>query len=129
MRGLFQELRALAHEPQGWLIYLWNWSNRWLGLGPAAQPETKLQKPPVASPSLSRLDALLWGTAGVIARLALNYLLQAIPSLWTLVVVGITAATAYALYRALLAPQPNLAVASRLLLVLGGLFVGGRIWG
>ncbi|NJL47855.1 MAG: hypothetical protein HC929_10690 [Leptolyngbyaceae cyanobacterium SM2_5_2] len=44
-------------------------------------------------------------------------------------VISITVATAYALYQATLAAKPDLAVASRLLLALGGLVVGGGFGG
>ncbi|WP_017298978.1 hypothetical protein [Nodosilinea nodulosa] len=77
--------------------------------------------------SLSLVDSMLWFGGGVIGRLALNLLLGAFPALWSLAVAAITAVTAYALYRATLAPKLAFGPALRVALLVVGLVVGGQI--
>jgi hypothetical protein len=69
----------------------------------------------------------LWFGGGVIGRLALNLLLAAFPSLWSVAVAAITAVTAYALYRATLAPKLAFGPAMRVFLLVAGLVVGGQL--
>jgi hypothetical protein len=77
--------------------------------------------------SLSFTDGTLWFGGGVIGRLALNLLLAAFPALWSVAVVTITAMTAYALYRATLAPKLAFGPALRVFLLVVGLVVGGQL--
>lgn len=77
--------------------------------------------------SLSLVDSMLWFGGGVIGRLALNLLLGSFPALWSLAVAAITAVTAYALYRATLAPNLAFGPAIRVALLVLGLVVGGQI--
>lgn len=76
--------------------------------------------------SLSVVDMLLWFGSGVIGRMALNLVLTAIPGLWSLAVALLTGVTAYALYRATLAPRRDFGLAYRMFLVIAGLVIGGR---
>ncbi len=69
---------------------------------------------------------LLWFGSGVIGRMALNLVLTAIPGLWSLAVALLTGVTAYALYRATLAPRRDFGLAYRMFLVIAGLVIGGR---
>lgn len=78
--------------------------------------------------SFTLTDGIIWFSGGVISRLALNLLLSAYPGLWSLAVAGVTGMTAYALYRATLAPQIQFGLAYRVLLAVVGLIVGGRFW-
>jgi hypothetical protein len=77
--------------------------------------------------SLSVVDGVLWLGGGVIGRLALNLLLAAFPALWSVAVAAITAITAYALYRATLAPKLAFGPAIRVFLLVLGLVVGGQL--
>lgn len=77
--------------------------------------------------SLSLVDSLLWFGGGVIGRLALNLLIGAFPALWSLAVAAITAMTAYALYRATLAPKLAFGPALRVALLVVGLIIGGQL--
>ncbi|MBE9157303.1 hypothetical protein IQ265_10780 [Nodosilinea sp. LEGE 06152] len=77
--------------------------------------------------SLSLVDSMLWFGGGVIGRLALNLLIGAFPALWSLAVAAITAMTAYALYRATLAPKLAFGPALRVALLVVGLIVGGQL--
>ena len=77
--------------------------------------------------SLSMVDSMLWFGGGVIGRLALNLLIGAFPALWSLAVAGITAMTAYALYRATLAPKLVFGPALRVALLVVGLIIGGQL--
>ncbi|MGB6014866.1 MAG: hypothetical protein WBG32_09070, partial [Nodosilinea sp.] len=77
--------------------------------------------------SLSLVDSMLWFGGGVIGRLALILLIGAFPALWSLAVAAMTAMTAYAMYRATLAPQLAFGPALRVALVVVGLIVGGQL--
>ncbi|MGF1516545.1 MAG: hypothetical protein ACFCVB_01895 [Nodosilinea sp.] len=76
---------------------------------------------------LSLVDSVLWLGGGVIGRLALNLLLAAFPALWSVAVAAITAITAYALYRATLAPRLAFGPAIRVFLLVVGLVIGGQL--
>ncbi len=75
---------------------------------------------------LAPVDMLLWFGGGVIGRLALNLLLAAFPPLWSLAVAVLTGITAYALYRATLAPRRDFGLAYRVFLVIAGLLIGSQ---
>lgn len=79
------------------------------------------------SGGLSLVDSVLWFGGGVIGRLGLNLLLAAFPALWSVAVAAITAITAYALYRATLAPKLAFGPAVRVFLLVVGLMVGGQL--
>jgi hypothetical protein len=129
LSGVIREIRTLWHEPLQGLKHLWLKVERTLQLVTTRSPKTSKHHRSRFSRPLSVVEAVLWVGGGVIARVALNLALAAFPYLWTLAVISITAATAYALYQATLAPKPDLAIASRLLLALGGLVVGGGFGG
>ena len=76
--------------------------------------------PASAWSALSLVDMLVWFGGGVIGRLALNLLLSAMPALWSLAVAILTGITAYALYRATLAPRKDFGIAYRVFLMIGG---------
>lgn len=93
---------------------------------PIAAPSRSLGHSPRGA-SLSVVDGVLWLGGGVIGRLALNLLLAAFPALWSVAVAAITAITAYALYRATLAPKLAFGPAIRVFLLVLGLVVGGQL--
>lgn len=80
-----------------------------------------------SAPGLTLTDGVIWFGGGVIGRLALNLLLAAFPALWSVAVAAMTAMTAYALYRATLAPKLAFGPAMRVFLLVVGLVVGGQI--
>ena len=127
--GLGVELKTLCQEPLQGLRPLYLRLGRALSLGRQGHTNAQVRQGGSSSRPLTVLEAVIWVGGGVIARVALNLLLAAFPFLWIAAVIGITAATAYALYQATLAVKPDLAIASRLLLALGGLVVGGGFGG
>lgn len=82
---------------------------------------------PSARPRLTPMDGAMWFGGGVISRLALNLILAAYPGLWSIAVAIVTAITAYALYRATLAPRLDFSLAYRVLLAVAGLILGGHL--
>ncbi|WP_035987847.1 hypothetical protein [Leptolyngbya sp. KIOST-1] len=140
--SLASDIEALSHEPVQLVAQLFQTLG---GLArdmvqrgiphPATSHPTESPfhpAPPASGPSqrgasLSLVDSMLWFGGGVIGRLALNLLLGAFPSLWSLAVAAITAMTAYALYRATLAPKLAFGPALRVALLIVGLAIGGQL--
>ncbi|MBD1875618.1 hypothetical protein H6F75_19230 [Nodosilinea sp. FACHB-131] len=134
--ALTSDLVALGQEPSELVAHLsrtvWD-----AGLAIARLIAPQHAKPSVTSSSLleqprrgaslSVVDGVLWLGGGVIGRLALNLLLAAFPALWSVAVAAITAITAYALYRATLAPKLAFGPAIRVFLLVLGLVVGGQL--
>jgi hypothetical protein len=134
--ALASDLLALGQEPSELIAHLsrtvWD-----AGLAiarfvahPPAQPSVRSSSPlghGRRGASLSVVDGVLWLGGGVIGRLALNLLLAAFPALWSVAVAAITAVTAYALYRATLAPKLAFGPAIRVFLLVVGLVVGGQL--
>ncbi|MBD0336171.1 MAG: hypothetical protein ICV62_11835, partial [Cyanobacteria bacterium Co-bin13] len=120
-------LSTLLAEPLSTLSGLWQWGCDLADQGwqqiMAASSSTHRQRP-----SFSLLDGVIWFGGGVISRLALNLVLAAYPGLWSLAVAAVTGMTAYALYRATLAPRLEFGLAYRVLLAVGGLIIGGRLF-
>lgn len=129
LQSLMADILSLGQEPLGLLSAIGATVKRLArSLPPAGAPASLQGRPRRRStPSLSLVDAVLWLGGGVIGRLALNLLLAAFPALWSVAMVTITAVTAFALYRATLAPQLNFGPAMRVGLLVLGLFVGGQI--
>ncbi|MGG6240416.1 hypothetical protein ACQ4N7_17465 [Nodosilinea sp. AN01ver1] len=140
--SLVSDVEALGHEPAQLLAQLGRtvWGAA-LNLAQQVRPIAARPRPaqrPFSQPlgafsqsnrgaSLSLVDSMLWFGGGVIGRLALNLLIGAFPALWSLAVAAITAMTAYALYRATLAPKLAFGPALRVALLVVGLIVGGQI--
>lgn len=134
--ALASDLFALGQEPSELIAHLsrtvWD-----IGLAIAHFVTPQNSRPVVTSSSplrypdrggsLSVVDGVLWLGGGVIGRLALNLLLAAFPALWSVAVAAITAITAYALYRATLAPKLAFGPAIRVFLLVLGLVVGGQL--
>lgn len=82
---------------------------------------------PRRSSRLTLIDCIIWLISGVFSRVGLNFLLSIYPGLWSVAVAIVTAITAYALYRATLAPKLDFGLAYRVLLMVAGLIIGGRL--
>ena len=133
--NLAAEVLALGKEPMQLLSDLgrtvWSlvvgvtqWSARRQAGG---QSGVVAGRAPARGGELSLVDSVLWLGGGVIGRLALNLLLAAFPALWSVAVAAITAITAYALYRATLAPRLVFGPAIRVFLLVVGLVIGGQL--
>ncbi|MBD0266808.1 MAG: hypothetical protein ICV77_00805 [Cyanobacteria bacterium Co-bin8] len=120
-------LSTLLAEPLDALSGLWQWA---CDLAPAILSQVKVPASPTRPQrsSFTLLDGVIWFGGGVIGRLALNLVLAAYPGLWSLAVAAVTGMTAYALYRATLAPRLEFGLAYRVLLAVSGLIVGGRLF-
>ncbi|MGF1566700.1 MAG: hypothetical protein ACFCVD_01260 [Nodosilinea sp.] len=129
LADLGADLGALWQEPAQWL------EKGWLSLQTLIPSLSATQRSRAATPfqphrraaPVSAVDAMLWGGGGVIGRVALNLILAAFPALWSVAVAAITAITAYALYRATLAPKLEFGLAYRVFLAIGGLILGGYL--
>ncbi len=132
-QALWVETLTLVQEPSRLLtslgLGLWQLTQEATRLLIPTQSPTPLGQsfPRGALPMLTPVDGVLWFGGGVIGRLALNLLLAAFPSLWSVAVAAITAVTAYALYRATLAPKLAFGPAIRVFLLVAGLVVGGQL--
>jgi hypothetical protein len=123
-------LSTLVAEPLNALVGLWQWScdvaqqqwQHWRSGAASAAPGRRGRS------SFTLLDGVIWFGGGVIGRLALNLVLAAYPGLWSVAVAAVTGMTAYALYRATLAPRLEFGLAYRVLLAVAGLIVGGRLF-
>ncbi|PSN13755.1 hypothetical protein C7293_14575 [filamentous cyanobacterium CCT1] len=140
--SLVSDVEALGHEPAQLLAQLGR-TVRGLALDVAQRVRPRPARPRTPQrtagqpfgafgsgsrgASLSMVDSMLWFGGGVIGRLALNLLIGAFPALWSLAVAAITAMTAYALYRATLAPKLAFGPALRVALLVLGLIVGGQL--
>ncbi|WOD37494.1 hypothetical protein [Nodosilinea sp. E11] len=132
--GLSHDVLALGQEPLQLLSRLgrlaWSLVQGFTGVATAAnsgRASGQTIDPSSGAPSLSVTDGVIWLGGGVIGRLALNVMLAAFPPFWSVAVAAITAITAYALYRATLAPKLAFGPALRVFLLVVGLVVGGQI--
>lgn len=78
-------------------------------------------------PSFSIQNAAIWIIGSVVARVGLDLMLLAFPGMWLPVIGMIVTPAAIAVYRATVAPQTGIIWGYRLLLVMIGLLVGGRL--
>jgi hypothetical protein len=72
-------------------------------------------------------QALLWVVGAAIARKLLNLVLISHPGLWLPVTVILVSPALFAAYRATVAPESGMTWLYRLLAVLVGLLIGGRL--
>jgi hypothetical protein len=127
---LMQEMDMVWQEPATLIARGWQQAqslNRTMAHAASSQDggARSAASPAAAWSALSLVDMLVWFGGGVIGRLALNLVLSAIPALWALAVAILTGITAYALYRATLAPRKDFGIAYRVFLMIGGLMIGG----
>jgi hypothetical protein len=78
-------------------------------------------------PSFSLQNAAIWVIGSVVARVGLDLMLLAFPNMWLPVIALIVTPAAIAVYRATVAPQTGILWGYRLLLVMIGLLIGGRL--
>jgi len=78
-------------------------------------------------PDFSMQDAILWVLGAIVVRVGLDLLLIAHPGLWLPVVGLIVTPAAIAVYQATVAPQSGFVWGYRLLLIMIGLLIGGRL--
>lgn len=101
--------------------------------GVVAPKATRLRMPPARQvealemPSFSIQNAAIWIIGSVVARVGLDLMLLAFPGMWLPVIGLIVTPAAIAVYRATVAPQTGIIWGYRLLLVMIGLLVGGRL--
>jgi hypothetical protein len=129
---LLADFGVVWQEPAQLLATLWGqiWGLRHPGVPRKAghgSGTSVSNRSPWAVDSPSLVDMLLWFGGGLVGRLALGFILASFPALWSFAVATLTAVTAYALYRATLAPRRDFGWAYRVFLVIAGLMIGGRI--
>ncbi len=76
---------------------------------------------------LSLVDGLIWFSTAALGRVGLGLLAPHLPGLELGTMVMLAVFGAIALYQALFAPRPDLGLGYRLLILLAGLIVGGRL--
>jgi hypothetical protein len=82
---------------------------------------------PVAVPSFSLPDAVIWVVGATIARVGINLVLASFPGLWLPVVALILTPAAIAIYQIAVSPETGSIWGYRLFLVMAGLLIGGRL--
>ncbi|HHP7245499.1 MAG TPA: hypothetical protein ACFE0H_12505 [Elainellaceae cyanobacterium] len=78
-------------------------------------------------PSLDFQEAILWIAGSAVVRIGLDALLAAFPAFWLPVLALIVTPTAIAIYRTTIDPRSGLILGYRLLLIMVGLLLGGRL--
>lgn len=123
------EWQTLLAEPADGLREAWTWlhdsARRWWQA--ATDIRTSQSSRRRASQRFTLIDAVIWLGSGIFSRVVLDFGLALYPGLWSVAVAIVTGMTAYALYRATLAPRLDFGLAYRVLLAIGGLIVGGRL--
>jgi hypothetical protein len=107
----------------------------WLGLQGASRSKAAIRRRSRAAvsasalsfPELSLLDIALWVTGAAIVRVGLDLLLLTFPILWPPMVLILVAFAAIAIYQTTLTSTSSLSLGYRLLLIMVGLLIGGRL--
>jgi hypothetical protein len=105
------------------------WLSQVLTLRPTrSERRSQTLAPDVAAePSFTIQDAALWTIGAIAARIGIDMLLAAFPHLWLLVVAIVVAPAAIAIYQSMLNPKAGFKLGYRLLLIMIGLLLGGRL--
>lgn len=111
---------------------LWQQCLTFLGIMNSAPPRRKRRSltrraAHDQAPSFGAQDAVAWFIGAVLARLALNWIIASHPAFWLPAVAVVIAPAAIAIYRTSASPQTSLVWGYRLLLIMLGLLVGGRL--
>jgi hypothetical protein len=97
-------------------------------IAPQSRRITRSRSPHRSAPETMSLgQALLWVVGAAIARKLLNLVLISHPGLWLPVTVILVSPALFAAYRATVAPESGMTWLYRLLAVLVGLLIGGRL--
>ncbi|MEB3356480.1 MAG: hypothetical protein VKK04_07115 [Synechococcales bacterium] len=80
------------------------------------------------TPKITVQDAVLWVTGAAIARVALDLLLASYPTLWLPVAAMVVTPAAIAIYCTAVDPDSSFTMGRRLLFVMVGLLIGGRLF-
>lgn len=125
----WSEWQTLWAEPADGLRGVWSWledsARRWWKA--ATNTRASQSSARKSSQRFTLIDAVIWLGSGIFSRVVLDFVLTLYPGLWSVAVAIVTGMTAYALYRATLAPRLDFGLAYRVLLAIGGLIVGGRL--
>lgn len=78
-------------------------------------------------PSLDFQEAVVWIAGSAVVRIGLDALLAAFPAFWLPVLALVVTPTAIAIYRTTIDPRSGLILGYRLLLIMIGLLLGGRL--
>lgn len=93
---------------------------------PSSQPlRTHQHKSRSTSPSL--MASIIWLGGSMLVRMGLDALLVAHPILWPLAIALVVTPAAIAIYRTAVDPQSSVLLGRRLLLIMIGLLLGGRL--
>ncbi|MBD2069105.1 hypothetical protein H6F93_16550 [Leptolyngbya sp. FACHB-671] len=82
---------------------------------------------PIAVPSFSLPDAVIWVIGSTIARVGINLVLASFPGLWLPIVALILTPAAIAIYQIAVSPEAGSIWGYRLFLVMAGLLIGGKL--
>ncbi|PSN20700.1 hypothetical protein C7271_00755 [filamentous cyanobacterium CCP5] len=122
------EWQTFWAEPVNGLREAWTWLHsslqQWWQAAAGQSSRRPYRRP--SAPSFTLIDGVIWLGSGIFSRIILDFVLSLYPGLWSVAVAIVTAMTAYALYRATLAPKLDFSLAYRVLLAIGGLIIGGR---
>jgi hypothetical protein len=88
---------------------------------------SRSQSAPVAAPSFSLPDAVIWVVGSTIARVGINLVLASFPGLWLPIAALILTPAAIAIYQIAVSPETGSIWGYRLFLVMAGLLIGGRL--
>ena len=91
-------------------------------------PARKAKAAPLEDPSMSLTTATAWFVGAAVARLMMDALIVSYPMFWFPAVAIIITPAAITLYYTTVAPETSLKWGFRLLLILVGLLVGGRLF-
>ncbi len=80
-----------------------------------------------AIPSFTIQDAALWTIGAIAARVGIDMLLASFPTLWLPVIAAVMAPAAIAIYQSTVDPKSGFTLGYRLLLIMIGLLLGGRL--
>jgi hypothetical protein len=105
--------KSVQHSPKTRFSFSWKWLKRFL-------------QPPQTTSALVR-DAIAWTIAAAVLRVGVDFLLAAFPSFWPPVALLLVTPAMIAACLTTLMPQAGFTLGYRLLLILFGLLLGGRL--
>lgn len=101
---------------------------QWFDVAPSSETDSSAQRSqPVPMEEMGVQEGLLWFVGATMARVAIDLMLVSYPSLWLLAIALIAAPAAIAVYRVTVQPQTSIVWGYRLLAIMLGLLLGGRL--